>query len=177
MAETPQAAGDPQRPQLVALAASVYVQRDGKVLILKRAGGEVTGGWYLPGGAHEAGEDPEETARRELYEESGLAPDGPLALIGLVPMHVYGTGTIQVSYACDSTTGEVVTSEEHSEARWIEPREYRERYFGDEAVSAVAERSERVGALIRAVRDDLDRYITWADHEAEYKRLRTLYAT
>ncbi len=173
MAETPQAA-DAQRPQLFALAASVYVQRDGNILILKRAGGEVTGGWYIPGGAHEPGEDLEETARRELHEESGLVPDGPLTLIGLVSIHVYGTDTVQASYACDSTTGEVVVSDEHSEARWIEPREYRERYFSDDAVSAVAEKSERVAALVRAVRNDLDRYIAWAGHAAEYKRLQEL---
>ena len=102
MTEEPPDTADAFRPpQLFALAASVYVRRDGKILVLKRAGGELTGGWYIPGGAHEAGEELEETARRELYEESGLVPDGPLTLIGLVPMHVYGTDTIQASYACD----------------------------------------------------------------------------
>ena len=136
----------------------------------------MSGGWYLPGGAHEAGEDLEETARRELHEESGLVPDGDLTLIGIVPMHVYGTDTIQVSYACDCASGEVAISKEHSGARWIEPRDYRERYFGDDAVTAVAAKSERVGTIIRAVRDDLDRYIAWAGHQEEYRRLQELHA-
>jgi len=165
------------RPQLFGLSASVYAQRDGKILILKRAGGEVTGGWYIPGGAHERGEDLETTARRELFEESGLVPDGPLTLIGLVPMRVYGGDAIQASYACNCTTGEVVTSDEHSGARWIEPGDYRKRYFGDDTISAIAAKSERVGALIRSVRDDLDRYIAWAGHQAEYKRLQKLHAS
>ena len=169
-----QADGDAQRPQLVGLAASVYVQRDGKILILKRAGGEVTGGWYIPGGGRDAGEDLEETARRELREESGLAPDGPLTLIGLVPMRAYGNDIIQVSYACDSTKGEVLISNEHSGARWIDPRDYRERYFGDETINMVAGKSERVAAMIRGVRDDLDRYIAWTERENEFKRLRNL---
>jgi 8-oxo-dGTP pyrophosphatase MutT (NUDIX family) len=165
------------RPQLFGLSASVYAQRDGKILILKRAGGEVTGGWYIPGGGHEHGEDLEKTAIRELQEESGLVPDGPLTLIGLVPMRVYGGDAVQASYAADCTTGEVVISDEHSAARWIEPSEYRERYFGDDTIDAVAEKSERVGALIRAVRDDLDRYIEWAAQQAEYKRLQELHTT
>jgi ADP-ribose pyrophosphatase YjhB (NUDIX family) len=42
---------------LFGLSAAVFAQRDGKILILKRAVGEATGGWYLPGGAVEAGED------------------------------------------------------------------------------------------------------------------------
>lgn len=173
MTESQPGAGDGPRPQLVALAAAVYVQRDGKILVLKRSGGEVTGGWYIPGGAHEAGEDLEETARRELYEESGLVPDGQLTLIGLVRMRVYGTDTIQVSYACNCSAGEVALSNEHSEARWIEPREFRERYFSEAAVDALAEKSERVGAIIRAVRDDLDRYLAWADREGEFRRLKS----
>lgn len=160
------------QPQLFGLAASVYARREGHILILERAGGEVSGGWYLPGGAREPGEDLEETARRELFEESGLTPDGGLTLIGLVPMHVYNVDTIQASYACDCTEGEVVISEEHSDARWINPREYKERYFSDEALAAVAARNERVGDIIRAVRDDLDRYIAWADREAEFLRLQ-----
>ncbi len=167
-------AEDPLRPQLFGLAASIYVQREGKILVLKRAGGEVTGGWYIPGGGHEAGEDLEETARRELKEESGLVPDGPLTLIGLVPMQIYGGNAIQASYACDCATGEVVISDEHSAARWIEPSEYRERYFSDDVIDAVAANSERVGALIRAVRDDLGRYIGWAERESEFRRLREL---
>lgn len=162
------------RSQLFGLSASVYAQRDGKILILKRAGGEVTGGWYIPGGAHERGEDLETTARRELFEESGLVPDGPLTLIGLVPMRVYGGDAIQASYAADCTTGEVVMSDEHSGARWIEPSEYRERYFGDDAITKVTEQSERVAAIIRAVRDDLDRYIVWADRENEFRELQKL---
>ena len=174
MAEKQPAGNESARPQLVALAASVYVQRDGKILVLKRAGGEVFGGWYIPGGAHETGEDLEETARRELFEESGLVPDGSLTLIGLVPMHVYGTDTIQASYACDCATGDVTISHEHSGARWIDPREYRERYFGDDAVNKIAEQSERVAAIIRAVRDDLDRYIAWAARENEFRELQKL---
>ena len=72
-----------------ALGTSVYAQRDDGILILKRAVGAMVGSWYLPGGALDPGESLEECAVRELREESGLEATGPLALIGLVPMHIY----------------------------------------------------------------------------------------
>lgn len=43
--------------------------------------------WGMPGGGIEPGEEPAEAALRELLEETGLRPDGPLALFwrGLFP--------------------------------------------------------------------------------------------
>jgi len=45
------------------------------------------GKWGMPGGHMEPGEQPEQAARRELLEETGLQVDGPLALFwqGLRP--------------------------------------------------------------------------------------------
>ncbi|WP_301184525.1 NUDIX hydrolase [Streptomyces sp. NL15-2K] len=39
-------------------------------------------GWELPGGRVEKGESPRQAATRELLEESGQEPDGPLRFIG-----------------------------------------------------------------------------------------------
>ena len=36
--------------------------------------------WGMPGGGIEPGEEPEQAAQRELLEETGLCPDGSLAL-------------------------------------------------------------------------------------------------
>ena len=52
--------------QLYALSAVVYAERGDEILLLKRAGGALSGQWFLPGGAVERGELPEDGARREL---------------------------------------------------------------------------------------------------------------
>jgi 8-oxo-dGTP pyrophosphatase MutT (NUDIX family) len=145
-------------PGIFRLSAAVYAERDGKILLLKRGVGELTGAWYLPGGAVDKGETPEEAARRELLEEAGLRPTGPLTLIGLTPMHVYGVDSIQVTYACECVESEVEISHEHTAARWIDPLDFRERYFSDERL-AQADQDERIGRIVRGVRDNLDEYL------------------
>jgi 8-oxo-dGTP diphosphatase len=51
-------------------AATVVVDDTGRVLLVKHTYGELN--WELPGGAGEAGESAEETARREMREEVGV---------------------------------------------------------------------------------------------------------
>jgi 8-oxo-dGTP pyrophosphatase MutT (NUDIX family) len=153
-------------PPLFALSAATYVERDGKILVLKRAGGAAIGAWYIPGGAVDPGETVEEAARRELLEEAGLAPTGPLTCIGVVHMHVYGYPSLQVVYACECADGDVAISHEHSGARWIDPVDYRERYFTDEALAAAEGVSARYGEMIRNVRANLDAYLRWRDLRA-----------
>ena len=145
-------------PTLYALAAVVYAERDGQILLLKRAGGALSGQWFLPGGAVDPGEGPEEAARRELLEESGLEIDGELELVGAYPIWVYGGDCLQLSYRGRVAEGEVVTSHEHDGAQWIDPAEYR-GWFADELIAALAEGNEKVAALVTSVRDDLDRYL------------------
>jgi 8-oxo-dGTP pyrophosphatase MutT (NUDIX family) len=73
----PPPAGPPVRIALVLLA-----DPEGRVLLQRRdpdARAE-PGQWSLPGGHLEDGEDPEQAARRELAEETGLAVDGDLRL-------------------------------------------------------------------------------------------------
>ena len=61
----------------------VLVVRDGKVLVGRRLSPHGRGTWSPPGGKAEPGETEEETARRELVEESGL--------VGAVPRVVAET--------------------------------------------------------------------------------------
>lgn len=139
------------------LSAAVYAERDGQILLLKRAGGEGTGLWWIPGGAADGDERPELVAQRELLEETGLRPSGPLRLVGVFPQHVYGHDTYCVTYACRCDDGDVVVSDEHSAHRWIDPADYRSRFFADDIVSAIDD--GRLRQLVVDIRDDLDRYL------------------
>jgi 8-oxo-dGTP diphosphatase len=152
---------DAPAPLTYGIGTSVYAQRDGKILILKRALGAATGSWYTPGGGLDPGETPEECAVRELREETGLSPTGPLSLIGLIPMFVYEHDMFIVAYACDCSEGEVVLSEEHDGSRWIDPHEYRKVFFADENVAKVEAANAGAGALARAVQKGLDDYLNW----------------
>jgi 8-oxo-dGTP diphosphatase len=53
-------------------SASVVVLHRDAVLMVERARPPLAGLWSFPGGKSEAGETPEQTARRELLEETGL---------------------------------------------------------------------------------------------------------
>jgi 8-oxo-dGTP diphosphatase len=54
------------------VAAAVLVERDGRVLLVRRANEPLRGLWTLPAGFVDAGEDPAEAAERECKEETGL---------------------------------------------------------------------------------------------------------
>ena len=54
------------------VGVGVFVFKDGKFLIQQRHGAHGAGSWSLPGGHLEFGESPEETAAREVREETGL---------------------------------------------------------------------------------------------------------
>jgi hypothetical protein len=54
-----------------------------------------------------------------------------------------------------------VLSPEHSAARWIDPIEYRDRYFPEELIVTMHQRDERVGIIMRRIRANLDAYLAW----------------
>lgn len=55
----------------------VLLLREGKVLLGKRRGSHGEGSWAPPGGHVDEGESAEETARREVLEETGLRIERP----------------------------------------------------------------------------------------------------
>jgi 8-oxo-dGTP pyrophosphatase MutT (NUDIX family) len=145
---------------LYRLSSAVFAERAGKILLLKRAVGALTGGWYLPGGGVDPGESVQEAARRELFEESALAPSGPLTCVAVAHMFVYGHESLQVCYACDCPDGDVVLSHEHSEAQWIDPASYREQ-FSDDVIARFANADPRVTIMLDNIRAAVDSYLRW----------------
>jgi ADP-ribose pyrophosphatase YjhB (NUDIX family) len=66
-------------------AASVALRHDDRFLLVERGRAPARGQFAFPGGRLEAGESPEEAARRELFEETGLEA-GALALFQVMDL-------------------------------------------------------------------------------------------
>jgi 8-oxo-dGTP diphosphatase len=57
----------------VRVGVGVFIVKDGKFAMLQRKGAHGAGSWSVPGGHLEYGESFEETARREVEEETGMS--------------------------------------------------------------------------------------------------------
>ncbi|MBC2774519.1 NUDIX hydrolase [Rhizobium sp. AQ_MP] len=59
------------------LASSAIVERAGRYLLVRRGNPPAADLYAFPGGRAEPGETPEETALRELFEETGIVGSNP----------------------------------------------------------------------------------------------------
>jgi 8-oxo-dGTP diphosphatase len=66
-----------QRPRV---GVGVIITKGGRILLIKRKGAHGQGTWSTPGGHLEFGESPDECARRETQEETGVEIDHVRAL-------------------------------------------------------------------------------------------------
>jgi 8-oxo-dGTP diphosphatase len=143
------------------LAAGVYAMRGGQILMLQRASGMMIGFWSVPGGIVDPGESPPEAAARELFEEAGLTPTGPLWLVTAVPLQGYGMDLLSLRYACSCDAGDVRLSHEHSGWQWVEPAEYHTTHLSDAEVERWRQSSEGDAFNVRSNRDGLDAFLRW----------------
>jgi ADP-ribose pyrophosphatase YjhB (NUDIX family) len=106
-------------------AVSALVRdRDGRVLLARRAHDPDAGLWDVPGGFLEEGEHPLDGLRRELREETGLDVE-PGAFLG-VYLDRYGDGPEAVSvlnlvYEASSGSGRPEPHDDVSELAWFAP--------------------------------------------------------
>lgn len=143
------------------LAAGVYAMRGSQILMLERAKGMMTGFWSVPGGLVDPGETPREAATRELLEEAGLIPTGPLWLVTAVPLKGYGMDLLSLRYACRCDQGAVQLSDEHSGWHWFEPAAYRAIHLGDAEVERWRRSSDADAFNVLRNRDGLDDFLRW----------------
>ena len=121
------------------VGASLLVVRDGRVL-LGRRGKENRPGfglWAGPAGYGEVGESIEDTARRELLEETGLHGE----ITGLVSIYT-GTRHIEVAYHGESA-GEPNPTAEFPELRWFAPSDLPWGHMFDSCTTSVEILAER----------------------------------
>lgn len=120
----------------IQVAAGV-IWKNGRFLAARRPEGKPRAGyWEFPGGKQEQGESMEETLRRELREELGIA------CVSVEPWqtvsHAYPEMTVVLHFMhVTAFSGEPVPHD-GQELRWVTPEEARELPFlpADEAVVA-----------------------------------------
>jgi ADP-ribose pyrophosphatase YjhB (NUDIX family) len=120
----------PRATRLVPAASAVVTDEDGRLLLGKRTDNTL---WTIPGGMMKPGETIEETAVREVKEETGIDVE-VMSLIGIYsnPQHVveYSDGEVRqqfsVCFVCRRIGGEQATSDETSEVGYFSPDELEE---------------------------------------------------
>ncbi|MGQ9730735.1 MAG: NUDIX hydrolase [Candidatus Zipacnadales bacterium] len=112
------------RPLIMVAAGIVILDEQERILLQKRVD---TGEWDIPGGAMEPGESVEETARREIREETGLEV-GEMELLGVFSgpemFHQYPNGDqvyiVAIRYLTRDFTGKLTHNlEEGTELRFF----------------------------------------------------------
>ncbi|MFP7478054.1 NUDIX hydrolase [Terribacillus saccharophilus] len=105
--------------KVIMVVAGAFVLNDANELLLQKR--KDNGEWGLPGGFMEMGESTEETAQREVFEETGLQL-GELRLFRVYSGPEYDktfangdqVALVQVLYSCKGFTGVVIRSNNES---------------------------------------------------------------
>lgn len=99
-------------------AASVAVMRGQEVLLVRRGRGSGAGLWAFPGGKVEAGETLEQTACRELLEETGVTA----SICSHLESYDINAGKRQFAltvFAAEYLSGDARAGDDALEARWF----------------------------------------------------------
>jgi 8-oxo-dGTP diphosphatase len=100
-------------------AAGVVVDARLRVLLVRRAIEPFRGSWALPAGYQEADELPQETARREVMEETGIdVRVGRLLDLVFVPKDARKPANVAF-FLCQPTGGRLRAGEDAVEAAWF----------------------------------------------------------
>src|SRR5690348_13589260 len=117
---------DYPRPSVTVDVVLVTRERTPRVLLIRRKGDPFAGRWALPGGFIDMDETLEESARRELREETGMEP------AELVQLHTFGDPgrdprgrTISVAYLAriDRDQATATAGDDAAEADWFPLRD------------------------------------------------------
>jgi 8-oxo-dGTP pyrophosphatase MutT (NUDIX family) len=119
---------DPDAPapnSVVPSASAIVTDEQGRILLIKRRDNTL---WALPGGGHDIGETIEQTAVREVKEETGLDVQ-VTGLTGIYtnPAHVvaFTDGEVRQQFSlCFTTTllgGQLAIDHESTDIAWTDP--------------------------------------------------------
>lgn len=120
------------------IGVGIILLKEQQVLLVRRKNPPGAGKWSLPGGKQEYGETVQQTARRELREETGL-DCGPLILAGYVDsIHYDDAGHITFHYtildfAARYIGGQPQAADDVLDWAWVSPDEFDAYELWDEA--------------------------------------------
>lgn len=119
-----------RRVSQVQVGVAAVVAEHGRWLVLRRTGAHGAGTWGLPGGHQEFGESPEQTAVREVAEETGLTAVATSRL-GFTddPMPEIGRHYVTLFVECRRLAGQarIAEPDKATELAWLTPAELRGR--------------------------------------------------
>jgi ADP-ribose pyrophosphatase YjhB (NUDIX family) len=137
-------------PDAPRVGVGIVVLRGDDVLLVKRGKPPAMGAWSLPGGAQELGETVEETARRELLEETGVTA-GALRLVAHVDsIHRDEAGRIEYHYtildfAGRYESGDAVAGDDVSAVAWVKVADFDAYDLWQEARRVIAQARVSMG--------------------------------
>jgi 8-oxo-dGTP diphosphatase len=132
----------PDRP-FVGVGA-VIVDRDARVLLVKRRFEPLAGEWSLPGGAVDVGETLESCVIREMHEETGLDVEvGAVIEVFDRIMHD-AEGRVQyhyvlIDYVCRPVGGTLMAASDVADVAWAEAVSLPEYRLTDKAMSMIGQ--------------------------------------
>lgn len=127
------------------VATKAFIERDGKILILREAGkykdGTNVGSFDVPGGRLTPGETWHESLTREVKEETNLdVIIGAPFFVGEWRPTPHGEQwqVVGIFFRCEAT-GDIALSEDHDSFEWIDPANYAEHNIIPNLALAFAE--------------------------------------
>ncbi len=102
--------------------AGAVVERGGKVLLVRRSVAPYRGRWDIPGGFLEEEEHPEEAAKREVREETGLAVRLG-SLLGVWMDRYEGRSVLNFYYRAAPSRGRLRPGDDAADLDWFGPDE------------------------------------------------------
>jgi len=105
-------------------AVGVAVFKDDTVLLIKRSKPPKSFQWSIPGGAQKLGEPLKKTAKREIFEETGITITNLKLIDAIDYINKDTQGNIEyhyslIDYRADYADGELNPGDDAIEAKWV----------------------------------------------------------
>jgi 8-oxo-dGTP diphosphatase len=105
------------------VAAAILLERDGRVLLVRRVNQPYRGMWTLPAGFVDAEEDPRRAAERECLEETGLLVHATSVLDVIAGREHPRGADFVVVYRGEVLSGDLQAADDADQAGWFQRSE------------------------------------------------------